>query len=118
MFGEDYYLELQRHEVTNPNVRANRDTYPEQVKVNAEILKLAVKYDVKYICTNDCHFVDEENAEAHDRLICLSTGRDLDDPNRMLYTKQEWFKTRAEMNQVFADLPEALETTCEICDKV
>ena len=118
VFGDDYYLELQRHEVTNPNVRANRDTYPEQVKVNAEILKLAAKYGVKYICTNDCHFVDEENAEAHDRLICLSTGRDLDDPNRMLYTKQEWFKTRAEMNQVFADLPEALETTCEICDKV
>ena len=91
VFGEDYYLELQRHQVTDSNIRANRETYTEQVKVNAELLKLAEKCGVKYICSNDCHFVDEENAEAHDRLICLSTGRDLDDPNRMLYTKQEWF---------------------------
>ena len=118
VFGDDYYLELQRHEVKDPSVRANRETYPLQVKVNEELLKIAKKYDVKYICTNDSHFVDEENAEAHDRLICLATGRDLSDPNRMLYTKQEWFKTRAEMNSVFADLPEALATTCEICDKV
>lgn len=118
VFGEDYYLELQRHEVKGPSIRANRDTYPLQVEVNKELLRIAEKYNIKYICSNDSHFVDEENAEAHDRLICLSTGRDLDDPNRMLYTKQEWFKTRAEMNQVFADLPEALSTTCEICDKV
>lgn len=118
VFGEDYYLELQRHEVKDPNIRANRETYPIQVQVNAELLKLAAKCGVKYICSNDSHFVDEENAEAHDRLICLSTGRDLDDPNRMLYTKQEWFKTRAEMNEVFSDLPQALATTCEICDKV
>ena len=118
VFGDDYYLELQRHEVKDPAVRANRETYPLQVQVNKELLRIAEKLGVKYICSNDSHFVDEENAEAHDRLICLATGRDLDDPNRMLYTKQEWFKTRAEMNQVFADLPEALATTCEICDKV
>lgn len=118
IFGDDYYLELQRHEVKDPSIRANRDTYPEQVMVNNELLKLAEKCSVKYICSNDCHFVDEENAEAHDRLICLSTGRDLDDPNRMLYTKQEWFKTQAEMNNIFADLPDALSSTCEICDKV
>ena len=68
--------------------------------------------------TNDVHFVDEENAEAHDRLICLSTSKDLDDPNRMLYTKQEWMKTREEMNAVFADVPDALANTCEVCDKV
>lgn len=118
IFGDDYYLELQRHEVKDPSIRANRDTYPEQVMVNNELLKLAEKCNVKYICSNDCHFVDEENAEAHDRLICLSTGRDLDDPNRMLYTKQEWFKTQAEMNYIFADLPDALTNTCEICDKI
>lgn len=118
VFGDDYYLELQRHEVKDPSIRANRNTFHEQVGVNKELIKLAEKCNVKYICSNDCHFVDEENAEAHDRLICLSTGRDLDDPKRMLYTKQEWFKTRAEMNDVFADLPEALSTTCEICDKV
>ena len=117
-FGDDYYLELQRHEVTNPNIRANRETFPLQQKVNAVLIELAKKYDIKLICTNDTHFVDEENAEAHDRLICLSTGKELNDPKRMLYTKQEWFKTREEMNGIFADVPEALENTCEICEKI
>lgn len=118
IFGDDYYIELQRHEVKDPSIRANRETYPLQVQVNKELYRIAKKLNVKVICSNDCHFVDEENAEAHDRLICLSTGRDLDDPNRMLYTKQEWFKTQEEMNEVFADIPEALANTCEICDKV
>ena len=118
LFGDDYYLELQRHEVKDPSQRANRETFPLQQQVNAELIKLARKHDIKLICSNDSHFVDEENAEAHDRLICLSTGKDLDDPTRMLYSKQEWFKTRAEMADVFSDLPEALENTIEICDKV
>ena len=118
VFGDDYYLELQRHEVTDPEQRANRETFPLQQHANQVIIDLAKKHDVKLICTNDVHFVDEENAEAHDRLICLSTGRDLGDPTRMLYTKQEWFKTRAEMNRIFADVPEAITNTCEICDKI
>ena len=118
VFGEDYYLEMQRHEVTNPHIRANRETYPIQQKVNAQIMRLAAETGVKLVCTNDCHFVDEVHGEAHDRLICLSTGKDLDDPTRMLYTKQEWFKTQAEMNAVFADCPEALATTIEIASKV
>lgn len=118
VFGEDYYLELQRHEVTNPSIHANRQTYPLQQKANKMLLQLAKEENVKVICTNDAHFVDEENAEAHDHLICLSTGKDLDDLNRLLYTKQEWFKTREEMNQVFSDLPEVLRNTCEIADKV
>ena len=118
VFGDDYYLEMQRHEVKDPNQRANRETFPEQQRANAVILRLAEKYGVKVVCTNDVHFVDEENAEAHDRLLCLGTNRDLDDPQRMLYTKQEWFKTRQEMNQVFADHPEALRNTCEVLDKV
>ncbi|MFW5567263.1 MAG: DNA polymerase III subunit alpha, partial [Bacteroidales bacterium] len=118
VFGDDYYLELQRHKVTDPSINANRETYPLQEQVNKELLTLAAKYGVKTICSNDCHFVNEENAEAHDRLICLSTGKDLNDPSRMLYTKQEWFKTREEMNAVFADLPETLRNTCEICDKI
>lgn len=83
-----------------------------------KLIEYARKYNIKLVCTNDVHFVDEENAEAHDRLICLSTGKDLDDPNRMLYTKQEWMKTREEMNEIFADVPEALSNTVEICDKV
>ncbi|WP_321519958.1 DNA polymerase III subunit alpha [uncultured Bacteroides sp.] len=116
VFGDDFYLELQRHKATVP--RANYEAYEIQKVVNKEIIQLAQKYNTKMICTNDVHFVDEENAEAHDRLICLSTGRDLDDPNRMLYSKQEWMKTREEMNAVFADVPEALSTTVEICDQV
>lgn len=118
VFGDDYYIELQRHEVKNPNIRANRETFPLQQQANAKMIELARKHNVKLICTNDCHFVDEENAEAHDRLLCLSTGKDLNDPTRMLYSKQEWFKTREEMNEVFADIPEALANTCEILDKV
>lgn len=118
VFGDDYYLELQRHEVTDPNQRANRETFPLQQKVNNVIIQLAKEEGVKLICSNDCHFVNEENAEAHDHLLCLSTGADLDDPNRMLYSKQEWFKTREEMNAIFSDVPEALSNTCEILDKV
>ena len=116
LFGDDYYLELQRHKATVP--RANHETYPLQEKVNRKLIEYSRKYNVKLVCTNDVHFVDEENAEAHDRLICLSTGKDLDDPKRMLYTKQEWMKTREEMNEIFADVPEALSNTTEICDKV
>ena len=116
VFGDDYYLELQRHKATVP--RANHETYPLQENVNRHLVEYSKKYGVKLICTNDVHFVNEENAEAHDRLICLSTGRDLDDPNRMLYTKQEWMKTTAEMNAIFADIPEAMANTLEVCDKV
>lgn len=118
VFGDDYYLELQRHRVTNPHQRANRETYPLQVLANKALMELAEEYGIKTVCTNDAHFVDEENAEAHDHLLCLSTGKDLDDPNRMLYSKQEWFKTREEMNAVFSDVPEALSNTLEILDKV
>ena len=118
VFGDDYYLELQRHEVKDPNQRANRETFPLQQRANKEILKLAKEYGIKVVCTNDCHFVDQENAEAHDHLLCLSTGKELNDPTRMLYSKQEWFKTREEMNEIFADGPEALSNTLEILDKV
>ena len=116
LFGEDYYLELQRHPATV--TRANHETYPLQVQANKVLLELSKKYDIKVICSNDVHFVDEENAEAHDRLICLSTQKDLDDPMRMLYTKQEWMKTQTEMNELFADVPEALSNTIEILNKV
>jgi len=118
IFGDDYYLELQRHEVKDPNQRANRETFPLQQRANKELIKLAKEYGLKVVCTNDCHFVDQENAEAHDHLLCLSTGKELNDPTRMLYSKQEWFKTREEMNEIFADVPEALSNTLEILDKV
>ena len=118
LFGDDYYLELQRHEVKDPTIRANRETFPLQQKANKVLIELAHEYDIKLVCTNDAHFVDQENAEAHDHLLCLSTGKELDDPTRMLYSKQEWFKTREEMNDIFQDVPEALSNTLEILDKV
>ena len=118
LFGDDYYLELQRHEVRDPHQRANRETFPLQQQANKVLMELSKEYGIKLVCTNDCHFVNQDNAEAHDHLLCLATGKDLDDPNRMLYTKQEWFKTREEMNEVFADVPEALSNTLEILDKV
>ena len=115
-FGEDYYIELQRHKATVP--RANHAVYAVQETVNAELIRIARKFDIKLVCTNDVHFVNEDDAEAHDRLICVSTGKDLDDEKRMLYTKQEWMKTQEEMNAIFSDLPEALSNTMEILDKV
>ena len=118
LWGDDYYLELQRHEVTDPLQRANRETFPLQQQANKVLIELAKEYGIKLVCTNDAHFVDKENAEAHDHLLCLSTGKDLDDPTRMLYSKQEWFKTQQEMNDIFSDVPEALSNTLEILDKV
>ena len=118
LWGDDYYLELQRHEVKDPLIRANRDTFPLQQQANKVLIELAKEYGIKLVCTNDAHFVDKENAEAHDHLLCLSTGKDLDDPTRMLYSKQEWFKTRQEMNDIFSDVPEAMANTVEILNKV
>ena len=118
VFGDDYYLELQRHEVTDPTILANREAFPLQQKANKVLIEMAREYGIKLVCTNDCHFEDKETAEAHDHLLCISTGKDLDDPNRMRYSKQEWFKTRQEMNDIFSDVPEALANTIEILDKV
>ena len=116
IFGEDYYIELQRHETQKPN--ADVEVYERQKQINPVLVELARKYDVKIIATNDSHFVNEEDAEAHDRLICLSTNHFVNDVNRMHYTKQEWLKTPEEMAEIFSDLPEALANTQEIVDKV
>ena len=118
VFGDDFYLELQRHEVKDPSLVANREAYPLQQKANKVLMKFAQEYGIKIVCTNDCHFEDKETAEAHDHLLCLSTNEDLDDPKRMRYSKQEWFKTRAEMNEIFSDIPEAMKNTLEILNKV
>ena len=116
VFGDDYYLELQRHKATV--AKANHETYPRQQEVNKVLIEMSKELGIKLICTNDSHFINEDDAEAHDHLLCLATGKDLDDPKRMLYSKQEWFKTQEEMNEVFADVPEALANTQEIVDKV
>ena len=116
IFGEDFYLELQRHPSELEEMR--KSVYENQVLVNKQIVELAQKHAVKIICTNDIHFINQEDADAHDLLICLNTGKDLDDPTRMRYTKQEWFKTTEEMNKLFADIPEALANTQEINEKI
>ncbi len=116
LFGEDYYLELLRHKTGNPEI--DEDTYKRQEIVNEKLIHFSRKHNVKLIATNDVHFINEEDAEAHDRLICLNTGTDLNDPTRLRYTKQEFFKTKEEMNDLFADIPEALENTLEVAEKV
>ncbi len=115
-FGDDYYIEIQRHRTNRPG--GAQDVYEQQKIVNPELLRIARKLGIKVIATNDVHFVNEDDAEAHDRLICVSTGARLTDEKRMHYTKQEWLKTPQEMAEIFADIPEALATTNEILDKV
>ena len=116
LFGEDFYLELQRHMTGDPEI--DQDVYDRQEKVNKVLQDFSKEFDVPVIATNDVHFINEEDAEAHDRLICLNTGSDLDDPSRLRYTKQEFFKTREEMGLLFADIPEALENTQKLADKI
>jgi len=106
IFGDDYYLELQRHGI------------PEQEIVNKQMLLFAEKYNLKVIATNDCHYINAEDAKAHDILICLQTGKDLDDQNRMRYSGQEYLKTPEEMAGLFKDIPQALSNTAEIVDKI
>ena len=116
IFGEDYYIEIQRHHTTKEG--SDQHVYQVQKEVNPVLVELAKKYGVKVVATNDVHFVEEEHAEAHDHLVCVSTNHYIDDENRMHYTKQEWLKSPAEMEAIFSDIPEALENTQEIVDKV
>lgn len=139
VFGDDYYIELQRHKTDKPN--ANTEVYERQCEVNPVLIQLARKHGVKLIATNDVHFVEEEHSEAHEKLLWINTNKgggnktvdddissiksnSSDDGNNsvrrseMAYSKQEWFKSKEEMAEVFADLPEALQNTQEIADKV
>ncbi len=116
LFGEDYYLELMLHKSEVPN--KDNDVYNNQLIVNKAIIELSKKHNVKLIATNDCHFINDEDAEAHDRLICLQIGKDIDDPTRMRYTKQEYLKSPEQIAELFADVPEAISNTQEIVDKV
>jgi DNA polymerase-3 subunit alpha len=116
IFGDDFYLEVQRHETSDPT--ADTTVFPQQQRVVAAYRELAAKHDIKIIATNDVHFIMQDEAEAHDRLICLNTGKDIDDPRRLRYTKQEYLKSADEMLSVFADMPEAVTNTGLLADKV
>lgn len=116
LFGEDFYLELMRHKATDPG--RDEEVYARQAIVNEALVGLSKKLGVKLIATNDVHFLEEMDAEAHDRLLCINTGKVITDPTRMRYTGQEWFKTPSEMETLFGDIPEALENTVEVASKV
>lgn len=116
IFGDDFYLEIQRHETYDPD--ADRTVFPNQQKVIEAFKKLSSKYNVKIIATNDVHFINAEDAEAHDRLICINTGKDIDDPDRLRYTKQEYLKTGEEMRAIFSDIPEAVDNVTELVAKI
>jgi len=116
IFGDDFYLEVMLHPVIPGGF--SEDTYQGQLKVNKEIFELSAKTRVKCIATNDVHFVDAEDAQAHDRLICINTAKEVEDPNRLHYTMQEFLKSEAEMHELFPDHPEAIYNTLEVADKV
>ncbi len=120
LFGEDYYIEIQRHHMT------------EQDRVNEVLLRWAEEYKVKVICTNDAHYVDQKDANAHDILLCVNTGEKQATPAIRAFVEegtimkggrfafwndQFYFKTQAEMGQLFGDIPQALDNTLEIVDK-
>ncbi len=116
IYGDDFYLELMRHPSGDPQI--DKEVYQDQVFVNEQLKRLSEETGTKIIATNDVHFISEEDAPAHDRLLCIHTGKDVDDLNRMRYTRQEWFKSQAEMKKLFYDFPEAVANTFEIVEKV
>ena len=105
IFGDDYYLEIQRHDID-----------PE-AKVNDGLLKLHRKLGVPLVATNDFHFLRATDHDAHDALICIQTNKTVDEKNRLCYPDGLYMKSPEEMRTLFADLPDALERTLEIADK-
>ncbi len=116
LFGDDFYLEIQRHKSDDPEM--NKRVYDDQVFVNSKIIEIARKHNIKIVATNDVHYVEKEDSEAQERLLCISTGKNMSDPTRMRYTGQEWMKTQEEMKQIFADIPESIANTEEIVEKI
>ena len=116
LFGDDYYIELQRHETKRPG--ANRETFKLQSKINPILIDLAHEYGVKVICSNDSHFLNKDEADAQDCWMCIQSYKTVDDKDRILFSKQEWLKTPEEMAAIFSDLPEALANTQEIVNKI
>ncbi len=116
LFGDDFYLEIQRHETYDPE--ADRSAFPLQQRVIEAFRKLSEKFDVKIIATNDVHFINAEDAEAHDRLICINTAKDFDDPDRLRYSRQEYLKSEEEMRVIFSDIPEAIDNVAGLVAKI
>jgi DNA polymerase-3 subunit alpha len=109
IFGDDYFFELQRHKSGDP--KTDKEVYEDQVFINNQLVTLSKETGTRLVATNDVHFINAGDAAAHDRLLCISTGKDIDDPDRLRYTQQEWMKTQQEMKTLFADIPESLVNT-------
>ena len=116
VFGEDFYLEVQQHKTLIPG--QSQEVYEHQLVANEGIYELAAKTGTKVVATNDVHFVRKEDGPAHDRLICLTTNANLDDPDRLRYTQQEYLKSEDEMLDMFYKHPETLSNTLEVADKI
>lgn len=121
VFGEDFYIELQRHDL------------PQQEKLNEVLIKFAHKYQIKMICTNDSHYIDQKDSDAHDILLCVNMNEKKSTPIAKDYGDEEmshrdtrfgfpndkfYFKTQKEMNELFYDVPESLDNTMEIVSKI
>ena len=106
LFGDDFYLEVQNHHL------------PEQIEVNAKLYEYAEKFNVKLVATNDVHYINKEDAEMQDVLMCVQMGKTVDDPDRLKLPGNEFYlRTGDEMAELFPDHPEALANTLEIADK-
>ncbi|MBO5471324.1 MAG: DNA polymerase III subunit alpha [Bacteroidales bacterium] len=116
VFGEDYYLEVQEHKTLVPG--QSQEVYEKQLEANKGIFELAEKTGTKVVATNDVHFTRKEDGPAHDRLICLTTNANIDDPDRMRYTQQEYLKSEEEMLDIFYKHPETLSNTLEVAEKI
>ena len=123
IFGEDFYIEIQRHrgldnlDIFKGGKRVLSGVSQEQV--NQVLLGFAKKYNVKVIATNDAHYVEEEDWQAHDMLLCINTGSIVEDENRFKFSSSDfYFKSQKEMNQLFSDVPDSIANTIEIYDKI
>ena len=116
IFGDDFYLEVQQHKTLIPG--QSQEVYEHQLVANEGIFELAAKTGTKVVATNDVHFVRKEDGPAHDRLICLTTNANIDDPDRLRYTQQEYLKSEEEMLDMFYKHPETISNTLEVAEKI
>ncbi len=107
IFGKDnFFLEIQNHQI------------PEEAKSNAGLIKLAQKYGIKLVATNDIHYIKREDSTFHDVLLCIQTGRTLDDKERMKFNNDDFYlKSGKEMLDLFKDVPQAITNTLEIAER-
>ena len=115
IFGEDYYIELMRHE----GIERIDNSSMSQEDVNQHLIKLAEKYNVKVIATNDAHYVEEEDWKPHDVILCVNTGRKVEEIDRFKFSSSDYFfKTKDQMRALFSDVPQAIDNTMEVFDKI